>query len=80
MTGVPDPVILVRQALWHALYREVPLVSDLTPLNIAYCRDRMEQFVDRYGEDRTLQMIRESPGLGTITMELARTFLDRTLW
>jgi hypothetical protein len=39
----------------------------------------LEQAVERFGEDRTVERLRKSPGLDRIDLERARLFLDRRL-
>ncbi len=64
-----------RMLLCEGLALDIP-TPPLTPRDIAHIRDRLEQAVERFGEERTLAGLRAVPGLGWITLEIARTLLD----
>jgi hypothetical protein len=67
-----------RKLLWYALYGEIP--GDLTSTDLAAACERLQTDIDRFGEYRTLRKLRRVMGLETITLEIARTLLDRRIW
>ena len=67
-----------RKLLWYALYGEIP--GDLTSTDLAAAYERLQTYIDRFGEYRTLQKLRRVMGLEIITLEMARTLLDRRIW
>ncbi|OBH23900.1 hypothetical protein A9X03_14195 [Mycobacterium sp. E1715] len=69
------PADAVRALLWAAIYGEVPLPAPLTTDDIKQCRARLECFVQRFGEDRIVDKLRNVNGLETIDLDKARAVL-----
>ena len=64
-----------RKLLWYALYGEIP--GDLTSTDLAAAYERLQTYIDRFGKYLTLRKLRRAMGLEIITLEIARTLLDR---